>query len=54
MTPKDQAVAEAVAIRARRDELGQGDRLWNMPEAMKEWVRLRIEGIERERRMTSG
>lgn len=50
MTPKQQAINEAVRIRARREELGQGDRSWNTPEAMKEWVRLRIEGIKREQR----
>jgi len=48
MTPKDQAIAEAVAIRARRAELGQDKVPWNTPEAMKEWVRARIAGIKRE------
>lgn len=48
-SPKDQAVAEAVAIRARREELGQGEAEYNKPEAMREWVRLRIAGIKSER-----
>jgi len=50
VTPKQQAVAEAVKIRARREELGQADRGWNTPEAMREWVRLRIEGLKKEQR----
>jgi len=48
-SPKQQAVAEAVAIRERRKELGQENRPWNTPEAMTEWVRARIEGIKKER-----
>lgn len=49
MTSKQQAVAEAVAIRARRKELSQDERPWNTPEAMREWVKSRIEGIKKER-----
>lgn len=48
-SPKEQAIAEAVTLRAEREARGEGERDWNKPDAMKRWVASRIVGIKKER-----